>query len=117
MLNWLTRTPEPVKRLLRAGFVRAVRICLRVPGMRRAAAQARRLLPEPYQWLVEHYAAYRILRLHRARETARPLGCTTKSKDIVSVFMTPPKELSVEERHCFTRLVFAANARRTRVLW
>jgi glycosyltransferase involved in cell wall biosynthesis len=118
MLNRLTQIPEPVKRRMRVGFVRIVNAGRRIPGLPRAAVQVRLRLPGPYQWFADHYDAYRAQSPAASlRRAWPPVESRDTPKGGNRLSMEQPQDLTPDERICFARLTFAANARRRGILW
>jgi len=117
LLNRLTRTSEPVKRLLRPGFVRAVDIGARIPGMRRTTALVRSRIPGPYQWFAERYDAFRTPHESDGNSPAPAMITTPRRHEPQRTSIAPPEDLSADERNCFARVVFAMNASQKRISW
>lgn len=117
MLNRLRRMPEPMKRRLRTGFVWVVELGVRLPGVPSAATRARRVLPGPYQWFSDRFEIYR--RERNRDEPGRPLLIVDarQTEGFGDFSVSPPDDLTTDERACFTRLVSAASVRRKHILW
>jgi glycosyltransferase involved in cell wall biosynthesis len=109
-LNRLAGLPEPLKKHLRGAFVRLVSTAAQLPGAARVEAATRYRLPAVHAWFADRYASYRAQRGMAAPTVMSP----SLSADLS---VAPPASMSVDERSCFVRLVYATKARRKRILW
>jgi hypothetical protein len=117
MLNPLTRLPEPVKRRLRGGFVGLVNAGMRAPGVLRATARVRRLLPGLYQWFAVRYKAYGAQPHDQTSEPVPGIDLTVPALQPNSFSTIQTEGLSADESACLARLQFAVNVRPKRNLW